>query len=224
MIVRSFFVLISGLLYLTNGYCSTEIKPPEGPFFSLLRATFTEKKLNANHFELETTKAKQKVYNFQVPDLGRYQERTPATVPLVHEERGQSNISVFKDIKEQNLSEVNVFEPSALQKQTNNLKELSHSPYSDQFGRTPKITKPSSFDSLPIDNRPFESESSYPSEWAQSNPMLEQKRGQFKRMQSPRGQRFIPNFQQQQAPMMGLPFPNQMPLWPMGNNSNSGYN
>jgi len=230
MIKHSLFFIVAGGLVFTSAYCNTEIKAPEGPFVSLLRTTFSGQAVSVN---VKKVSVKEKVYNFQVPDLGRYQERTPATTPSQSEPINVTVFPSFDQIGNESSTTSNSLNSAPFDMPDNEFKELNTSPYALSPINSAKSTKsnlPNSFDSLPIEYKQSDQERSYPSEWASpfSNQQLHSNNA-FN-MTNPRNPRqnqgFITNKKNQPSPMMGMPFSNQMPHWPLGNsqNSNTGYN
>ncbi len=212
MIKNRYLIILVCLSFSNISYGRTEVKPPDGPFNSMLRATF---KLDSS--TLLINEVDEKKYNFQVPDLGRYQERSPKNQievlqePLL-EKRGNDNNMVWNGSDQQMNNQVIRFDPNAFTPAPSNLNsKLMPFPsrkniqYKTQLPLRPENK---SFDAMPIGFGSSDDVNSYPPEWANSIP--------FNSAQ---------NYQNQGQPMMGMPFPvpSQMPIRPLNNNSNSGY-
>ncbi len=200
MIKKRFLFLIVCMFFASASYSRTEVKPPAGPFKSLLRETF---KLDLPELDED------KQYNFQVPDLGRYQERSPdSSLDIISREpvsKGTANPdTLWFDTqsyrKEQNIS----FDPNAFIPDANN----PVPPRTNSHMEMPPVM---SFDSMPIGYGQVSDVDSYPPEWANSLP--------FNSVNP------VPKQNNQNQPMMGMPFPSpsRMPMWPLNNYSNSGY-
>ncbi len=218
MIKHNLLFVISCLLFLNSAYSSTEVKAPEGPFISQLRATFSLSPEQG--FIAKKAAVKEKVYNFQVPDLGRYQERSsPASVSF--EEKPTENAFSF----EQDDMFKPIFDESAFSHSSTDKSPSQISPYAavhnQNFLQQPK--QKMSFDAMPISSNPVSDLSSYPAEWSQLNPL-----GSFEgahqrgvnNMATPNN-----NFRQN-TNSMRMPFSMQrphQPAQPMNNNSNYGY-
>lgn len=224
MIRRYFLLIISCLLTSNSVYGATEVKPPEGPFISQLRATFSIDR--GNGLNEKNAVIKEKKYNFQVPDLGRYQERSPATVMI---NKPEVNASVFNQGQAVGIADRPFkpeFDSSAFDYSASQNNQTQNSPFSVPFqNQRQQSSEKMSFDAMPI-NENTESHliSSYPSEWSQLNPLniVQESQGQGA-MKNQFNEFSIQNKSHQNAYPIAQPFSNPRVNEPMNNNSNYGY-
>lgn len=217
MIKINFSLLISCLLFSHLVYSSTEVRPPDGPFVSMLRITVVGEPLTGVNKALETEEIE---YKFEVPDLGRYSEKKPEI-----KAEGYNFLDIKPSIELPSTSQYsqvnkapiqpNVFNQLPIQ---NEFKSSEPATPTDMPSKLrPVDTKHHinlSFDELPITATQDKDSQFYPSEWAQPNPLRP-----LNRMPKNNNNAnfFNPNS------MMGMPFSNQMPVWNSGNQTNNGY-
>ncbi len=201
--------VLMGCLLATVAFAKTEVKPPLGPFKSQLRVTF-----NLDEVVTTTLSSHQiddeKKYNFGVPDLGRYQERSPddvfiepAPTPIAIIGRTLGVVPQEFDMGEQNTVMPNAINPFQVigDELPNERPQLPHKMGFDEMA----ISAPNDFSN---GDTGF-----YPPEWAQPNPFRlqhnmarnNQKNQQFEQPQ------FNQNaFNTSNENMMGMPMPNQI--------------
>lgn len=226
MIKRYFLIALNCLLFSNSVYGATEVKPPEGPFVSQLRATFSL--LSDNVLNAKNAVIKEKKYIFQVPDLGRYQERAPATVLI---QKPFTSPSVFTQENAMGMADKTFkpeFDRSAFAYSTQQNNVLQNSPYSMPVqNQRQQAAEKMSFDAMPIsDNTQNDPINSYPAEWSQLSPL---NRGQSGQRQDHGvanhgfNEFVMPDKFDQNAYPIGQPFSNPRLNERMNNNSTYGY-
>lgn len=218
MIKTRLLIFLNCLLLTHSVYSSTEVKPPSGPFVSMLRATFSDSKsimTPSTSILKATIETEEKEYNFEVPDLGRYSERpnnvSSDTYHDMNTSKAFETIPLIDSDKNKQVIYENVFDSLAIEKKN------QKNPFTSSVNATSQATSPTpnqSFDNLPI-ARPQNGENGfYPPEWAQPNPLRPLNRAPQNNSNT---NFFNPNS------MRGMPFANQMPPWNSGNQTNNGY-
>ena len=218
MIMARLWVFFNCLLLTHTVYGSTEVKPPSGPFVSMLRTTFSVSQSITNSSTpviKATLETEGKKYNFAVPDLGRYSEKSNNTFPDIYQDMNtsarikKSSLNNSQKIKKNRYS--NTFDSLPIEKQP------QENPFGSKLNVTSAAKSPTSnqsFDNLPIVRPQYVESGFYPPEWALPNPLKPPNRAP--QNESNRNI-FNPNS------MRSMPFSNQMPPWNAGNQTINGY-
>jgi len=209
-------LLLSCLIFSQLLYASTEIKPPSGPFISMLRSTFS--KVTSNVKLIEKSVTDEIEYHFEVPDLGRYSEKhnkKPEEFEFLDIKTLPNKLSNYSQTQRRKPAfQSNAFDRLPIEKKGD---VTSVSPYELPNRKLPLGNKKPlshSFDELPIMVQQRDESVFYPPEWAQPNPL----RGYNRVPQNNANKSFNQN-----NSMMQVPVPMQMLPWTSGNQMNNGY-
>lgn len=220
MMKINIFIFFNCLLFSQLVYSNTEIKPPNGPFISMLRLTFLEDAIGSKTNDAFDTEEIE--YKFEVPDLGRYSEK-PNDYKLEEFEflnikptldyEPNGNVE-FPPVKKQ-MPQLNHFDQRPL---VNHIKPPpTTSAFSSENRTIPIEVTGQGFDDLPLTAPQNDEQDFYPPEWAQPNPLRP-----LNRLPQNNSNNSFYNSTSNNS-MMGMPFSEQMMPWLSGNQNNNGY-